>query len=57
MIIKTPMKTKGDKSFKIKPLIQALVRNYQKWGIFQENLSVDEMIVRYYGHLILANVT
>jgi hypothetical protein len=40
----------GDKSFKIKPLIQAHVRNYQKLGVFQENLSVDEMIVRYYGH-------
>ena len=41
---------KHDKAFKIKPLAQALVQNYQKWGIFQENLSVDEMIVRYYGH-------
>ncbi|XP_035216951.1 piggyBac transposable element-derived protein 3-like [Stegodyphus dumicola] len=27
-----------------------LSKNFQKWGIFHENLSVDEMIVRYYGH-------
>jgi hypothetical protein len=34
---------KGDKSLKIKLFIQVLVRNYQKWGIFQD-LSVDEML-------------
>ena len=41
---------KHDKSFKIRPLIEMLSKNFQKWGIFHENLSVDEMIVRYYGH-------
>jgi hypothetical protein len=28
-------------------LIQALVQNYQKWGIFQENLSVEEMLEKH----------
>ncbi|KFM60345.1 PiggyBac transposable element-derived protein 2, partial [Stegodyphus mimosarum] len=41
---------KNDKSFKIRPLLEMLSKNFQKWGIFHENLSVDEMIVRYYGH-------
>lgn len=26
-----------------------LSKNFQKWGIFHENLSVDEMIVRYHS--------
>lgn len=24
--------------------------NFSKWGVFQENLSVDEMIIQYYGY-------
>lgn len=41
---------KHDKSFKISPLIQMVNSNFSKWGVFQSNLSIDEMIVRYYGH-------
>jgi hypothetical protein len=46
MIIKRQQKQR-DKSFKIKLLIQALVRNYQQWGISQENLSFDEMLEKH----------
>lgn len=41
---------KKDKSFKIKPLLEKVNNNFRKWGIFHQNLSIDEMIVRYYGH-------
>lgn len=41
---------KNDKSFKISPLFQMINTNFRKWGIFHAHLSIDEMIVRYYGH-------
>lgn len=41
---------KNDRCFKIRPLLDRVNENFRKFGIFQENLSVDEMIVRYYGH-------
>lgn len=44
---------KYDKSFKICPLLKIISKSFNKWGIFNENVSVDEMIVRYYGHQIL----
>lgn len=39
-----------DKIFKIRPLIDKLNNNFIKFGIFSEKLSIDEQMVRYYGH-------
>ncbi len=39
-----------DKMFKIKPLCDILRNNFCQWGIMHENLAVDEMMVRYFGH-------
>ena len=39
-----------DRGFKVRPLIKMLNENFVKFGIYQENLAVDEMMVRYYGH-------
>ena len=41
---------KHDKGFKVKPLYNKLQQSYMKFGIFEENLSIDKMIVCYYGH-------
>ena len=41
---------KHDKGFKIRPLYTMLQKSFIKFGIFEKNLSIDEMIVRYYGH-------
>jgi DNA excision repair protein ERCC-6 len=41
---------KNDRGFKIRPLMDLVNKNFQKWSVFHENLSVDEMIVRYYGN-------
>lgn len=41
---------KHDRSFKIRPLLTMLNERFRQWGIFHEHLSIDEMIVRYYGH-------
>ncbi|XP_066258244.1 piggyBac transposable element-derived protein 2-like [Euwallacea similis] len=38
-----------DKYFKIRPLMEKMQTNFKKFGVFQENLSIDEMMVRYYG--------
>lgn len=40
----------NDRAFKIRPLIESLNRNFIKFGVFARQLSIDEMIVRYYGH-------
>ncbi|KAF2884298.1 hypothetical protein ILUMI_21890 [Ignelater luminosus] len=40
---------KKDKSFKIRPLLDLVSRDFQKWVVFHEYLSIDEMIARYYG--------
>ncbi|KAF0308538.1 PiggyBac transposable element-derived protein 2 [Amphibalanus amphitrite] len=39
-----------DRGFKVRPLISMLNDSFRKFGIYQQNLAVDEMIVRYYGH-------
>ena len=41
---------KADRGYKVRPLIQMMQRNFRKFGIFEKDLSVDEMIVKYYGH-------
>ncbi|XP_028658906.1 piggyBac transposable element-derived protein 2-like [Erpetoichthys calabaricus] len=39
----------GDQSFKVKPLFELLNENFCKFGYFTPNISIDEMIVKYYG--------
>ncbi|GFW33192.1 piggyBac transposable element-derived protein 2 [Trichonephila clavipes] len=40
----------NDRAFKIRKLITEMNANFQKWGIFDKHLSIDEMMIRYYGH-------
>ena len=39
-----------DRAFKVRPLLDIINRSFQQYGVFHNKLSVDEMIVRYYGH-------
>ena len=39
-----------DKLFKIRPLIDQLNENILRYDVFSEDLSIDEQMVRYYGH-------
>ncbi|KAI4465987.1 transposase is4 [Holotrichia oblita] len=39
-----------DRIFKIRPLIEQLNKNFIQFGIFSEKISIDEQMVRYYGH-------
>ena len=39
-----------DRGFKVRPLMDIINRSFQQYGIFQSQLAIDEMIVRYYGH-------
>ncbi|GFY22918.1 piggyBac transposable element-derived protein 2 [Trichonephila clavipes] len=39
-----------DRAFKIRKLIAERNANFQKLGIFDKHLSIDEMMIRYYGH-------
>ncbi|CAL1300851.1 unnamed protein product [Larinioides sclopetarius] len=41
---------KNDRAFKIRKLITEMNANFQEWGIFDKHLSIDEMMIRYYGH-------
>lgn len=41
---------KNDRAFKIRSLVDIINKNFRKWGIFQKHLSIDEMMVKYYGH-------
>lgn len=41
---------KTDKMFKVRPLMDMLNKNFQQWGVFHKNLSLDEAMVKYYGH-------
>ncbi|GFY75307.1 piggyBac transposable element-derived protein 1 [Trichonephila inaurata madagascariensis] len=40
----------NDRAFKIQKLITEMNANFQKWGIFDKYLSINEMMIRYYGH-------
>ncbi|GFT29834.1 hypothetical protein TNCV_4892221 [Trichonephila clavipes] len=40
----------NDRAFKIRKLITEMNANFQKWEIFDKHLSIDEMMIRYYGH-------
>ncbi|GFY70702.1 piggyBac transposable element-derived protein 2 [Trichonephila inaurata madagascariensis] len=39
-----------DRAFKIQKLITEMNVNFQKWGIFDKHLSIDDMMIQYYGH-------
>ena len=39
-----------DKLFKIRPLLEKLNQNFLKFGVFSKFLSIDEQMVRYFGH-------
>nr|CAI5855414.1 unnamed protein product [Callosobruchus analis] len=41
----------NDRMYKLRPLMVMLNANFQQWGIFHKMLSVDEAMVKYYGHL------
>jgi hypothetical protein len=34
----------------VRPLMNKLNKNFIQWGILHENLSIDEAMVKYYGH-------
>jgi hypothetical protein len=38
-----------DRIFKVRPLYNLLGRNFMRFGVFKEDLSVDESMVPYYG--------
>ena len=40
----------NDRGFKIRPLMDMRNDSFRKFGVFREELSVDEMLVRYFGH-------
>ena len=55
-IFVTIMKLKGIKmigGFKVRKLIAAAQKSLVKFGVFEQHLAVDEMIVKYYSHIIL----
>ena len=43
-------KNNEDRGFKVRPLMSKIQESFIKFGVFEECLAVDEMIVRYYGH-------
>ncbi|XP_017795699.1 PREDICTED: piggyBac transposable element-derived protein 3-like [Habropoda laboriosa] len=40
----------ADPDFKMSPLIKLMNQRYLKFGVFSKNISIDEQMVRYYGH-------
>ncbi|KAH9629868.1 hypothetical protein HF086_006552 [Spodoptera exigua] len=42
--------TSNDKMFKIRPLADKLMEKFLQWGVFHDSISVDESIVKYFGH-------
>lgn len=41
--------TKDDKMYKLRPYFVELSKNFLKFGVVHSKLSIDEMMVRYYG--------
>ena len=39
---------KHDRAFKIRPLVKDIQNSFKKFGVLEENLAVDEVIVKYY---------
>ncbi|KAI4462446.1 transposase is4 [Holotrichia oblita] len=41
---------KNDKVYKIRSLMEKLNKRFLQWGIFHDKLSIDEAMVKYFGH-------
>lgn len=41
---------KNDKMYKVRPLMNKLNKNFQQFGIFHKDLSIDEAMIKYFGH-------
>lgn len=41
---------KNDKMYKLRPLMDTLNKKFSQWGIFHDKLSIDEAMVKYFGH-------
>lgn len=41
--------TSNDKAFKIRPLLESVSQSFSKYGVFDDILAVDEMIVKHCG--------
>lgn len=39
-----------DKMFKVRKLSDILIKKFNQWNVFHENISVDESMVKYFGH-------
>lgn len=39
-----------DKMYKLRPLMDKLNERFLQWGIFHKKLSIDEAMVKYFGH-------
>ena len=42
----------NDRAFKIRPLMNIINGSFQQFGVFQPKLSVDALLVRYYGQCV-----
>ncbi|CAK1601731.1 unnamed protein product [Parnassius mnemosyne] len=36
--------------FKVRPLCDMLMQKFSQFGVFHENISIDESMIKYYGH-------
>nr|CAI5822387.1 unnamed protein product [Callosobruchus analis] len=36
--------------YKIRPLMNKLNKKFQQFGIFHKDLSIDEAMIKYFGH-------
>ena len=41
---------KSDRAYKVRPLITAIQESFKKLEIFEKDLSIDEVTVKYYVH-------
>lgn len=41
--------TKLDKAFKVRPIIDSIAQSFSRFGVFDEKIAVDEMVVKYFG--------
>lgn len=39
-----------DKMFKVRPLCDMLIQKYCQYDVFHEDISIDESMIKYYGH-------
>ncbi|CAH2095726.1 unnamed protein product [Euphydryas editha] len=50
LVHKDAAATSNYKMFKIRPLTDKLMQKLLQWGVFYDRISVDESMVKYYGH-------